>query len=360
MLNGPTMRANHFFTCVSMVLLTGCVADPDTLSGGDDVGEEPGDDDPEPPPPPPPAPLATDGTYRVESQLDVQAAAVLPQTAYDAVETIRGLRDAPAETLFDLAEAAGVPAVGTLRDALPGAIESRLYGWIDGQLAQYTHGDGPIATAIDLVLQLAEASIAELRLSSELTVDGGTAVHRLDEIVFAMPGVEVRQELAGLAPVVDLEETPAATCSPDGSEARLTLGAHAFGIPFGELALAALDDVLVAEFGADLRGTLGLLVDCPALAADVADRCYLGVCVGHEAELLAICEGALDYLAAEIEERVGAVRFDAISLDAGAARMLDGDPADRVTDELVDGVWTARIDAGQGPRSAPGTFTGAR
>jgi hypothetical protein len=356
------MRANQFVSTVSMVLLSACAVDPDTLpgGGGDDGETEQEEEQDDPPPPPPPAPLATDGTYQLESELDIQAAALLPQTAYDAVETIRGLRDMPGQTLFDLAEAAGVPAVGTLRDALPWALESRLYGWIDSQLASYTHGDGPIATAIDLVLTLAETSIAELRLQSELTLDGGAATHRLDTIVFAFEGHEVSQELAGFSTVLDLEETPAATCSPDGTEARVTLGAHSFGIPYGELALAALDDVLVAEFGTDLRGTLGLLVDCPSLAADVADRCYLGVCVGHESELLAICEGALDYVADEIRERVGAVRFDAISLDAGTARMIDGAPADRVADQLTGGVWTARIDAGMGPRSAPGTFTGTR
>jgi hypothetical protein len=324
--------------------------------------EQEEDEEQDPPPPPPPPPLATEGAYRVESTLDIQAAALLPQTAYDAVDTIRGLRDNPGETLFDLAEQAGVPAVDTLRDALPSALESRLYTWIDDQLASYTHGGGPIATAIDLVLTLAETSIAQLRLESELTIEGDTATHRLDEIVFAFEGAEVHVELADFAAVLDLEASPAATCTPDdgGDTAQLALGAHAFGIPYGELALAAIDDVLVMEFGTDLRGTLGLLVDCPSLAADIADRCYWGVCVGHEDLLLQICEGALDYAADEIRERVAAVRFDAISLDAGTATMLDGTPDDNVADELASGVWTARIDAGMGPRTAPGTFTGSR
>jgi hypothetical protein len=353
------MRANQFVSTVSMMLLTACAVDPDTTpdDGTDPESEEQEEQDP---PPPPPPPMATDGAYQVESTLDIQAAALLPQPAYDAVETIRGLRDMPGQTLFDLAESAGVPAVAEIRDALPWALESRLYGWIDSQLASYTHGDGPIAVAINTVLTLAETSIAELRLRSELTLEGSTATHRLDTIVFAYEDYEVSQELAGFSTVLDLEADPAATCTPDGGEAQLALGAHSFGIPYGELALAALDDVLAAEFGTDLRGTLGLLVDCPALAADIADRCYFGQCVGHESQLLAICEGALDYVADEIHERVAAVRFDAISLDAGTARMLDGATDDNVADELAGGIWTARIDAGMGPRSAPGTFTGTR
>ena len=356
------MRVTCF--ALSMVITaTGCVADPDGSVSETDPDTDPGTDpdpDPDDPPPPPPPPMATDGAYQVDSTLDIQAAALLPQPAYDAVDTIRGLRDMPGQTLFDLAESAGVPAVAEIRDALPWALESRLYGWIDSQLASYTHGDGPIAVAINTVLTLAETSIAELRLQSELTVAGGTATHRLDTIVFAYEDYEVSQELAGFSTVLDLEGEATATCTPGDGEAQLALGAHSFGIPYGELALAALDDVLAAEFGTDLRGTLGLLVSCPALAADIADRCYWGQCVGHETELLEICEGALDYVADQIHDRVAAVRFDAISLDAGTATMLDGASDDNVADELAGGIWTARIDAGMGPRSAPGTFEGTR
>src|SRR5688500_12603028 len=60
---------------------------------------------------PAPEPVASEGVYALASTLDLQAAAVLPQTVYDGVVLLRGLRDEPGRTLFDLAESAGVPYV---------------------------------------------------------------------------------------------------------------------------------------------------------------------------------------------------------------------------------------------------------
>jgi hypothetical protein len=339
------MRVTWLLFTIPLLFAAACVV-PDGMA------------EPEPEPQPEPEPLVCDGSYQVESVLDIQAAAVLPQQAYDAVELIRGLRDNPAETLFDLAEDAGVPAVEEVRDALPSYLEDRLYGWIDGELATYTHGDAPIAVLIERILAVAEAVIAELRLSSDLTVEDGAAVHRLREIAFAIDELEIRQDLASFGGILDLDESPTATVTPTGDTATLALGTHSFGLPYGELALAALDAVLQAELGTDLRGALGLLIDCPRVAHAIATRCYLSQCVGHESQLAAICEGGLDFLAAEIDTRIGAMRFDAIRLQSGAAVLADTAPADGHADTLTAGVWTATIDAGMGPRTAPGTFTG--
>jgi hypothetical protein len=353
---GPTMRPTLLLASTAL-LMAACI--PPNLA--DDVVEEPGaDPDSEPAPDPVPA-IATDGAYAIESTLDVQAAAVLPQTAYDAVQTLRGLRDEPGRTLFDLAEEAGVPAVEEIRAALPSSLESRLYGWIDGELATYTHGDGPVATAIDDVLTICETPLAEVELASDLTITGATATHRLREVGFAIDGLVLRYDLANLDGLpLALQATVAATVISDGPVAQLTLSRHAFGLPFGQLALTAIEDVLQLRYGTDLRGVIGLLIDCPALAADVADQCYYGVCVGHEAQLLAVCEGGLDRLADKVRDELLAYDFDAITLHAGTAQLSDGATVDGVADAVVGGVWTADLDAGMGPRAAPGTFAGGR
>jgi len=84
-----------------------------------------------------------------------------------------------------------------------------------------------------------------------------------------------------------------------------------------------------------------------------------GVCVGHRAELLELCERGLDEVVARARGKMEALRFDAIRLEAGEAA-LSQLGADGVAARLADGVWTAEIDASQGLRPVPATFTGSR
>src|SRR5689334_12501844 len=85
--------------------------------GGDDIA---GDDGVDPPKPPkPPVEATAKGAYQIRTVFDVTAEAVLPQSAYDMVVTLRDFSTAPAHTLIDLAEEAGVPAVSELRAVLP-------------------------------------------------------------------------------------------------------------------------------------------------------------------------------------------------------------------------------------------------
>jgi len=304
--------------------------------------------------------LVVDGSYALASTLQIEAVALMPSSAYQAVQVLEGLRDRPAETLFDLAEQAGVPAVGTLRDALPSSLESRLYGWIDGYLQQITTGDGTVAQVLDTVIGVCHAPIGELRLASALTVDGDRATHRLDTVEIEVAGHALAYDVAPLAAIgVELEATVAATVVRDRDGARIGLAGHGFGLPYGKLAWRALDDLVGQRYGRDLRGQLGAMVDCPALARTVASKCVLGLCVGHEAELTAICEAGLDQAVDQVRGRIEAATVEPLILSAGTARVDDGQPADGVASSLA-GTWTAAVDLGVGPRPAPATFTGTR
>lgn len=299
-----------------------------------------------------------DGTYQLASVLDVEAQQLFPATAYDAMLILEGLRDRPAQTLFDLAEDAGVPAVGTIRDALPAAVESRLYGWIDGRIRTVTTGDGNIAQVIDTVLGVCHADIAELRLGSQLTIAGDTASHRLDTVELEVQGRALAYDIAPLAAIgAELDVAVDAACAADGA---LTIGAHGFSFPYGKIAWQATEDSVRARYGRDLRTLLGDQVNCPAMAAAVADECYWGYCVGHEAELEQICEAGLDRAVAEIKGRVEAATVQPIALDAGAATLTDGHITDGIASHVETGTWTARLDLGQGLRPSPATFTGER
>ncbi len=310
---------------------------------------------------PGPPSLTTDGAYRLQSTLVIESGALLPATAYDALQTVEGLRDHPARTLFDLAEDAGVPAVGTLRDALPASIESRIEGWIDDELRGHTTGDGTLAQVIDAVLAIGHAEVGEVRLSSRLALNGATATHRLDTVELAVMDHALAYDVAPLAGLgVELEASCAATITRDRSGTTVALDGHGFGLPYGRLAWRAMDDLVRARYGRDLRALLGDQVPCQAIATAVAVRCVLGVCVGHQAELAAICVAGLDRAVSELRERVEAATVEPIALAAGQARLLDGSPADGVASILDDGTWSARLDLGQGVRPAPASFAGIR
>ncbi|KAB2897062.1 MAG: hypothetical protein F9K40_13475 [Kofleriaceae bacterium] len=303
-------------------------------------------------------PLVTNGTYQLASSVDVEAQQLLPATAYEAVQILQGLRDDPAETLFDLAEDAGVPAVGTIRDALPSALESRLYGWIDGYIQGVTTGDGTIAQVIDGVVSAAQTDIAHLGLDSTLSITDGAGVHRLDTVTLELQGQSLSYDVAPLASVgVELEVPVTATVDATNG---LALGAHGFGFPYGKIAWRAIEDQVSARYGTDLRGLLGRQVDCAGMAAYVASRCYLGVCVGHESELNSICEAGLDYAVQKVREKVESAQVQPLALDAGTATMYDANLSDNVCSVIEGGVWSARLDVGNGLRAAPATFTGAR
>jgi hypothetical protein len=303
-------------------------------------------------------PMTTNGTYALASTVDVEAQQLLPSSAYEAVQILQGLRDNPAETLFDLAEEQGVPAVGTIRAALPSALESRLYGWIDGYIQGVTTGDGTIAQVIDTVVTAAQTDIAHVDLASTLTVNDGVGSHRLDTVTLDLQGQSLTYDVAPLA-TVGVELDVPVTATVDANDA-LTLGAHAWGFPYGKIAWRAIEDQVMLRYGTDLRGLLGRQVNCPAMAAWVADRCYLGVCVGHETELNQICNAGLDYAVQKIRTKVEAATVAPLQLDAGAAQMHDANLSDNVCSVIEDGVWTARLDVGNGLRAAPATFTGAR
>lgn len=314
-----------------------------------------GDDSVDPPVPPPP-PATARGVYAVRSTFDLTASAVLPEPAYEVVATLHDFSAEPAHTLIDLAEAAGVPAVAELRAALPDSLESRLEGWLDDQIETVTIDGVPVPQLAGQLAALAETPLSQFALESELDVRacGAPAAHKLMKLDFAPAGLDAQLPLADLPAEVGTA-APAATCA-DGA---LSLGDHRFGLPYGAYAWQAIEAQVTAQYGAPLRALLGGAVNCPAVANAIASKCVLGICVGHRAELTELCERGLDEVVARARGKMESLRFDAIRLEAGTAE-LSQRGVDGVAARLAGGVWTAQIDASQGLRPVPATFTGAR
>ncbi|MGE3458003.1 MAG: hypothetical protein AB7O24_23015, partial [Kofleriaceae bacterium] len=260
----------------------------------------------------------------------------------------------PAHTLIQLAEDAGVPAVGTIRAALPSPLESKLEGWINGEIAKAHVGGTPVTTFAANLAALAESTLTTAELESSLEIGSGTAIHQLSAVDFSPAGVDARLELDEFP-----DDVITATTTSSTRDATLTIGDHQFSIGYGQYAWNAVNQALIAQYGANARDILGAAINCPAIATTIANKCVFGVCVGHKAELTELCERGLDEVVNRAYAKVAAIRFDAIRFASGIATMTDA-TGDAVADQLGDGVWDAEINAGQGLRHVPATFRGDR
>lgn len=339
---------------ISSLLLIGCVAsepskgstpdtDTDTDTNPDDTGTNPDDTTPTPDPTPePPKPVVANGAYNVRSTFDLTLEALLPEMIASKLVMLRAFSQNPAATLFDAAEDAGVPAVEEIRDALPAALEDKLEGWINDELAKVTVDGVSLQQHAANIVALAETSLGKFAIDSKLTVDTASATHQLQALDLSPAGLAATFPLSALPTEIN---TQTATCSTTGS--TFSIGAHAYSIPYGEYVWQAINAQI------DIRASLGAAVNCPAVAAVVANKCVFGVCVGHKAELTEICERGLDEVVDRVHDEFTATKLDMLALESGTATLS----ADA---NAMAGTWTAQINAGQGLRNAPASFTATR
>ena len=314
---------------VTSLLLSACVASP----AEDDVNLTP-------------SPVAS-GAYQVTSTVQITIEALLPEPAANLVGILRDFSTNPGQTLFDAAESAGVPAVGTLRAALPDVLENRLEGWINAEVATMSVDGTPVTQYAATIVAYAETSLSTVAIESELTVAGGEATHRLTTLDLTPAGLDIQLALGALPSDIIRTTAPAVT-----AKGRLTIGDHLFAVSYGAYAWQALEAKTTAETGAGIRATLGAAVNCPLVAARVAAKCMLGVCVGHTPELIEICERGLDEVVDLARTKLAAFRFDALHFEAGTATVG--------ATGLGGGVWNAEINAGQGLRHVPAIFSATR
>lgn len=324
-------------------------------------------------PPPPPSELDAAGTYALTSAVDVPPTVLASQPVADFLDLLRDLRTDPAAALFKVLDDAGVPLAAQLGAAVPSVVRGQLNDAINDYLLGRIANDGEL----DRVIALSERAFLSFTLSSTLGVPAAAqatstsdvrGTHAIDGVIFQVPGgvpVPVpRQVLATVSPLpgaLDAKPPVAVAGAQAGAgEATLLLGDHAFGLAYGEILFAALDG---QPNGPSLRQRLGTAFDCPGLGSSVANRCVLGVCIGHAGDIAAVCEAGLDEVVARVHDRLAEANFEALHFADGEARLWDRlttEVADGLVDRIDGGVWTATIDAGMGPRASRATFTGQR
>jgi hypothetical protein len=329
---------------LTSLLAVGCgVSSPTDDTGTDPVGT------PENPVP------SKEGPYAVRNSVDFTVEAVLPKPAHVVVATLREFSTNPGGALVAAADAAGVPALATLYNALPGALKDRFEGWINDFVEDVKINGVPIQTYAGEIAMLAEFALSQFTVTSELDLRSGTANHRLTGVDLRPAGIDFVVPIGGLAGDI-LTQDPQTTVAEGGF---VTVGEQHFGLMYGEYAWQGIEAASTSLFGQGVRATLGKAVNCPALANNIADKCVLGVCVGHRSLIEDICEGGLDTVVNLAHNAMAANKLEALHLISGTVRLVDDD-GDGVGDRLVDGNWDAELNLGLGLRHAPATFEGER
>jgi hypothetical protein len=295
-----------------------------------------------------------DSPYQIVNRIDITVEAILPDQAELTVSTLRALSTNPAGALINAADEAGVPAVGELYGGLPAPVKDRLEDWINDEIVTVEIDGLSIPEYAGQIAALADTALTHFAVDSELTIHAGVATHRLTALDLTPSGLPIRLPLGGLAGDLLTQDTTAGV-----SRGALALGEQHFGLDYGEYAWQGIEAASRAGHGEGVRDRLGHAVNCPNLAHNVAGKCILGVCVGHQAQLTSLCEGGLDAIVDLAHERMTEIRLEALHLANGQATLIDND-GDGVADRITGGTWQAEINLGLGLRHAPASFTGTR
>jgi hypothetical protein len=300
------------------------------------------------------------GALSVSSQFQVPAPAAATGRLADTLGLVHSLVDNPGAAILQFADEAGVPEAATLRAVLPDALESKLADWMNSYLkTANVNGVVPYDRLVwldDTVRSL----LLNWELRSTLALPVGEAgTHTPISLVFLSPTGPIPLDPTDqITPGVGIIATLSWPSGPS-SAAAMSISDHTMGLPFGRYALQALNGILLAEYGAkNTEAYLSSSIDCPGMAASVAARCISIVCVGHTAELVAICQGGLSEGATQIENQIRSLDFKAIHFQNGTATAVGSTVSlPNNASSLTDGVWAATIDFGDGPQPATATFT---
>jgi hypothetical protein len=188
-----------------------------------------------------------------------------------------------------------------------------------------------------------------------MTIDGKAVDHRLTALDFRPTGVDIVLPIGGLAGDV-LTQHPTIDVTEGGN---ITFADQHFGLNYGEYAWQAIDQFSINTFGGDIKSVFVGALNCPGIADTVANKCVLGVCIGHETEIRNVCEGGAGFIVDFLKAEVVKHRIEALHFASGTARMVDDD-GDGIADKIVEGEWNAEMNFGLGLRHTNATFEGSR
>jgi hypothetical protein len=322
-----------------------------------------------------------DGVYELSNYFDLTSTGVFPDAANDTLKALSNFKEHPSQTMVDLLDAAKVPVVPTVLNAIPSFIRDQVLGYIDDHIVKSLYQKVPFAQNLTSMLDDLATITTKFELVTSLELPVGDAIgdasasHTFAGVAYTWndkrsvinaPDVLKSLEKQSVrANAVSLEKR-----SPELESARLKIGDHMFNVPIGSFAVLAADKLVQEKFGApDLRAAFGKVIDCAALADDVSKRCVDPpgpgkICVDHKTEIEGLCNVGLDALVSTIQGQIKRLDLPLLHMKEGAAQMWDAPvvkgPLDATIDRIDHGYWTATVNVGKTEKTILATFIGRR
>ena len=328
-------------------------------------------------------PLAAklEGRYELSNYFDLTSAGVFPDVANDTLKALSNFKEKPTQTFVDLLDAANVPIVPTVINAIPSFIRGQVLGFIDDHIFKSLYQNVPFAKTLTSLLDDLATITTKFELVTTLDLPPGDAIgnsqasHTFAGVAYTFndkrnminaPDVIKNLEVQSVAAnAVALEKK-----SVELESARLKIGDHKFNVPIGSFAVLAADNLAKDKFGAvNLRDAIGKVINCEALAQDVSTRCIdpVGpgkICVDHKSEIKGLCNAGLDVLVGTIQSQIKRLDLPLLHMKEGEAQMWDAatdkGPLDATIDRIDHGYWTASVNVGKSDKTILATFIGRR
>lgn len=292
----------------------------------------------------PQSPVPGIDAYAVTSPMTI------PLELPDVAARIMALREFSVRGGYTLlAQSAGTSARSAL-DALPVSLRTKLESWIDAELDKSKIGTKTVRQVSGELATIADDVVSHFVVESSLTITPTSASHTLRDLNFTPGNLDIIVPIGGLTADTLVQKTTAVV----GEGGALEIGDQRFSLAFGSHAWQAINLASTTMFGGDI--SILEHADCDTVARNVAARCVSGVCVGHVAELLAVCHDGLASLVSELRGAIAPIELGTLRFAHGSARMVDT-TGDGVADRILDGTWDAETDVGLGVRKSSVAFT---
>lgn len=320
------------------------------------------------------------GKYELSNKFDLSSAGVFPEVVSDTLRALSDFREKPSSTLVQLIDAANLPVVDNVLSVIPGAIKNLFFGFIDEHVFKALYAKVPVTKQITGLLDDIASIVTKFEVLTTLDLPEGDAIGdaRASHAIAGMAynWSEKRHEIRAPELLSNLTVQPVDTnavalekLSSELETARLSFEDHTFSVPIGTFAVYAAEKLAKDKFGKEsVRAVIGDVVNCKALAENVAARCIgtggTKVCVGHAPEIEGFCSTGLDILVGVLLGQLKNLDLPFLYLEQGTAQMWDapaeGQPLDAIVSRLDRGYWTALVNIGGTKEPILATFTGRR